>query len=143
MSRDGCNGAASSLLRWEYSWVRSLKRPSLRLQSPGAQALNSLATKAGLAPRPRVNLKVRGASLPPSRTLSKLPASTSRRFRSDAQARAQVIYRGAPASATMGRPARRSKKSAWLMVARTVSAWKGFVMRNAGSGFSPVSKRSG
>lgn len=41
------------------------------------------------------------------------------------------------------RPARRSKNSAWLIAAFTASGWKGLVMRKAGSGRSPVSKRSG
>jgi hypothetical protein len=40
-------------------------------------------------------------------------------------------------------PAFLSKKSAWLIAAFTASGWNGFVIRNAGSGFSPVSKRSG
>lgn len=41
------------------------------------------------------------------------------------------------------RPARRSKNSAWLIAAFTASGWNGLVIRNAGSGRSPVSSRSG
>lgn len=36
-----------------------------------------------------------------------------------------------------------SKKRAWLTMAFTISGTNGLVMRKAGSGFSPVSKRSG
>ncbi len=60
--------------------------------------------------------------------------------------RAIPIKLTARAYATAGAaalPARRSKNSARLIVARTVSALNGLVMRNAGSGYSPVSKRSG
>ena len=39
--------------------------------------------------------------------------------------------------------ARLSKKSAWLTTALTMSGSKGFVIRNVGSGRSPVSSRSG
>lgn len=41
------------------------------------------------------------------------------------------------------RPARRSKNRAWLIAAFTASGWKGLVIRKAGSGRSPVSRRSG
>ena len=41
------------------------------------------------------------------------------------------------------RRALRSKNRAWLMTADTVAGWKGFAIRNAGSGRSPVRKRSG
>ena len=41
------------------------------------------------------------------------------------------------------RPARRSKNSAWLIAAFTASGWNGLVIRKAGSGRSPVSRRSG
>lgn len=41
------------------------------------------------------------------------------------------------------RAAFRSKNNAWLMTADTIAGWKGLVNRNAGSGRSPVRKRSG
>ena len=41
------------------------------------------------------------------------------------------------------RLALRSKNSAWLAIADTVEGWNGFAIRNAGSGRSPVRKRSG
>src|SRR5215467_12997842 len=37
----------------------------------------------------------------------------------------------------------RSKNSAWLATADTVAGWNGLAMRKAGSGRSPVRKRSG
>ena len=37
----------------------------------------------------------------------------------------------------------RWKNSAWLATAETMAGWKGFEIRNAGSGRSPVRKRSG
>ena len=37
----------------------------------------------------------------------------------------------------------RWKNSAWLATAETIAGWKGFEIRNAGSGRSPVRKRSG
>ena len=37
----------------------------------------------------------------------------------------------------------RSKNSAWLATAETVAGWNGLAIRNAGSGRSPVRKRSG
>src|SRR5712664_931613 len=37
----------------------------------------------------------------------------------------------------------RWKNSAWLATAETIAGWNGFEMRNAGSGRSPVRKRSG
>src|SRR3569833_4590812 len=37
----------------------------------------------------------------------------------------------------------RWKNSAWLATADTIAGWKGFEIRNAGSGRSPVRKRSG
>ena len=37
----------------------------------------------------------------------------------------------------------RSKNSAWLMTAETVDGWKGLVIRNVGSGRSPVRYLSG
>ena len=41
------------------------------------------------------------------------------------------------------RAALRSKNKAWLITADTIAGWKGLVNRNAGSGRSPVRKRSG
>jgi hypothetical protein len=43
----------------------------------------------------------------------------------------------------LGDRAPKLKKRAWLITALTVSGENGFVMRNAGSGRSPVSRRSG
>ena len=37
----------------------------------------------------------------------------------------------------------RWKNSAWLVTADTIAGWNGFEIRNAGSGRSPVRKRSG
>jgi hypothetical protein len=37
----------------------------------------------------------------------------------------------------------RWKNSAWLATAETIAGWNGFEIRNAGSGRSPVRKRSG
>ena len=37
----------------------------------------------------------------------------------------------------------RWKNSAWLALAETIAGWNGFEIRNAGSGRSPVRKRSG
>jgi len=37
----------------------------------------------------------------------------------------------------------RWKNNAWLATAETMAGWNGFEMRNAGSGRSPVRKRSG
>jgi hypothetical protein len=37
----------------------------------------------------------------------------------------------------------RWKNSAWLATADTIAGWNGFEIRNAGSGRSPVRKRSG
>lgn len=37
----------------------------------------------------------------------------------------------------------RWKNSAWLATADTMAGWKGFEIKNAGSGRSPVRKRSG
>src|SRR5271166_2394225 len=37
----------------------------------------------------------------------------------------------------------RSKKSAWLATAETVAGWNGLAIKKAGSGRSPVRKRSG
>lgn len=37
----------------------------------------------------------------------------------------------------------RWKNSAWLATAETMAGWNGFEMRKAGSGLSPVRKRSG
>lgn len=37
----------------------------------------------------------------------------------------------------------RWKNSAWLATAETIAGWNGFDIRNAGSGRSPVRKRSG
>src|SRR5450755_1521961 len=47
--------------------------------------------------------------------------------------------------ATLGARLRelRWKNSAWLATAETIAGWNGFEIRNAGSGRSPVRKRSG
>jgi hypothetical protein len=37
----------------------------------------------------------------------------------------------------------RWKNSAWLATAETIAGWNGFEIKNAGSGRSPVRKRSG
>jgi hypothetical protein len=37
----------------------------------------------------------------------------------------------------------REKNSAWLAIAETIAGWNGFAIRKAGSGRSPVRKRSG
>jgi hypothetical protein len=49
------------------------------------------------------------------------------------------------AQATLGARLRelRWKNSAWLATADTIAGWNGFEIRNAGSGRSPVRKRSG
>src|ERR1035437_4157263 len=52
-----------------------------------------------------------------------------------------------PAQEAAARGARlrelRWKNSAWLATAETIAGWNGFEIRNAGSGRSPVRKRSG
>jgi hypothetical protein len=54
---------------------------------------------------------------------------------------------GAPDQDAAARGARlrelRWKNSAWLATAETIAGWNGFEIRNAGSGRSPVRKRSG
>ena len=50
-----------------------------------------------------------------------------------------------PYQATLGVRLRelRWKNSAWLATAETMAGWNGFEIKNAGSGRSPVRKRSG
>ena len=56
--------------------------------------------------------------------------------------RTAMTYHASANRGCSGRP-RMSKNRAWLMIALTLSAWNGLVMRNVGSGRVPVSSRCG
>src|ERR1700676_770762 len=63
------------------------------------------------------------------------------------EARRTRIHAITPAQEAAARGARlrelRWKNRAWLATAETIAGWNGFEIRNAGSGRSPVRKRSG
>ena len=56
-----------------------------------------------------------------------------------------IFFQAISCQATFGERLRelRWKNSAWLATADTIAGWNGFEIRNAGSGRSPVRKRSG
>ena len=60
-----------------------------------------------------------------------------------ANATSPSAYLNPAGSNQAGNFARRSKNNAWLIMAFTVSGLNGLVIRNVGSGRSPVSNRSG
>ena len=59
--------------------------------------------------------------------------------------RLRLRSQATPPQATLGVRLRelRWKNKAWLATAETIAGWNGFEIRNAGSGRSPVRKRSG
>jgi hypothetical protein len=80
----------------------------------------------------------RGRSRPAvTRTRKNGTQCSARRFR--------IGWQCAYADAAFGARLRelRWKNSAWLATADTIAGWNGFEIRNAGSGRSPVRKRSG
>jgi hypothetical protein len=95
-----------------------------------ADAVLGLAVRKGaIAPDISTNENFRKVS-------SLLPSKTEFNGRTEAALRAY---------ATLGARLRelRWKNSAWLATAETIAGWNGFEIRNAGSGRSPVRKRSG
>ena len=74
-----------------------------------------------------------------------LAAATTTTHPARREARRSSLRRDASDHATRGVRLRelRWKNSAWLATAETIAGWNGLEIKNAGSGRSPVKKRSG
>ena len=77
--------------------------------------------------------------------IAKNPTRPSTRRINSIDGLASAHHHSRRAYATLGARLRelRWKNSAWLATADTIAGWNGFEIRNAGSGRSPVRKRSG